>query len=186
MQPSTMVSAPRSSSGRTCSSTSAERRLSRQVASFDLVNEPGAGLQHDLDVRAVPVEQPGKLDARERLRRGQHTDYSGPGRRCCRLEGRFHADDRQGKARAQRVDRHSCGGVTGDDDRLCVLADQKLRDGDRSLFDECVRSLAVRRVCGIRDVQQILAGKLLPDLSQHGQAADTGIEHANRACNVTA
>ena len=96
-------------------------------------------------------------------------------------EGRFHADNRQGKARAQRVDCHSCRGVTGDDDRLGVLADQELRDGDRSLFDEWIRSVAVRRVCGIRDVQQILAGKLLPDLSQHGQDADTGIEHANRA-----
>ena len=56
-------------------------------------------------------------------------------------------------------------------------------DGGRSLLDECVRSLTVRGVCGIRDIQQILAGELLPDLSKHGQAADTGIEHADRFAN---
>ena len=174
-----MVSAPRSSSGRTYSSTRARVAPPDQFPSFDLVDEPRAGLLHHLDVRPVLIEQPGKLDARQCLGRGQHADHAGLRRRCRRLQGRFHADDRQLKARAQQVNGHSRGRVTGDDDGFGMPADQKLGDGGRSLFDEGVRSLAVRGVCGIGHIQQILAGERLPDLSKHGQAADTGIEHAN-------
>ncbi len=84
-------------------------------------------------------------------------------------------------ASAQRVDGDAGRGVAGDDDRFRILAAQELHDGDGATADVLLGTIAVRRVAGVCDVDQIFGGQLATDLAQDRQAADPGIEHANRS-----
>ena len=50
------------------------RRSGRELACFDLLNETGAGLSHDLDVAGVLLEQRRKPRALDRADGREHTD----------------------------------------------------------------------------------------------------------------
>ncbi len=60
------------------------------------------------------------------------------------------------------------------------MVDEEAGDERGALDDERDRALSVGRVCGIRDVEQVLVRQLTPDLAEDGKAADPGVEHADR------
>ena len=98
-----------------------------------------------------------------------------------RLEARLHAHHRQVRvARPHRLDGGHGGGVAGHHQRLDAAPEQKFRHGQGALDHELLGLVAIRRVAGIGEVQQMLVRQLRADVAQHRQPAHAGIEHADR------
>jgi hypothetical protein len=90
-------------------------------------------------------------------------------------------DDRHRETRAQRRGRGRRRSVARDHDGRGALAHEELRERERALANVILRLVAVRYVTRVRDVEQRHARQLRADMPEDRQAADAGVEDADRA-----
>ncbi|MNO83509.1 hypothetical protein D3C76_748230 [compost metagenome] len=152
-----------------------------QIALFDQIDQPGAGLGDHSNVGGESVEQRGELGALQGARGGQHADHAAAGRGGRRLDGRLHADDGPLRVIATQVgDPRDRRGVTGQYQGLGALALKKLGHDAATLADEFRGFLAVGNVPTVAEVQQGFVRQQTLDLGQHRKPTDAGVEHADR------
>src|SRR5439155_7362825 len=61
-----------------------------------------------------------------------------------------------------------------------ALSQQEIGDRQRTLDDHRFRLVAIGREAGVGNIQQRLVRQLRADVAQHRQAADPGVEYADR------
>ena len=129
-----------------------------------------------------PVHQRGELAFPQCQRRGGHNHpLTFPVSAVAgHLERRLHADDRDLVRVPQLVDRGRGGGVAGDHHRLDSLFHEVFHDGEREFAHLFRRLRTVGGVGGIAEVQHPLMRHGAADLMRHRDAAQAGIEHADR------
>ena len=94
--------------------------------------------------------------------------------------GRDHADDRHLERLLQRGQRGRRGGVARDHDQLHALRLEVAGDLEREAPDLGERPRPVRQPRVVAEVEEVLVRHRHQALVQHGQAADAGVEHADR------
>src|SRR5690606_1635739 len=152
-----------------------------QLAGLDLFHQPRTGLGDHPHVAGEAVQQGGELGALQGAGGGQHADHAAAGGRGRRLHRRFHADDRQLRvALAQVSHRRRGGGVAGQHQRLGALLQEKPGDLLAALANELRTLLAIGHMTAVGDVEQRLLRQPRANLVQHREAADAGVEHADR------
>ena len=95
------------------------------------------------------------------------------------LKRRFHTDDRNVIRVAQRIGGGRGGGIAGDDDGLHALFHELFHNAETQFAHLLGGFGAVRRMCGIPEIQYPLVGHVPRDLADHRDAAETGIEYAD-------
>lgn len=151
-----------------------------QIAALDMLDQPRAGLGDHLQVARMLLQQVMEFLPAQRGAGGEDSDHAAARGRHRRLHGRLHADERQRIGRAQMLDRGDRRGVAGDDDQLGSGSDQLLGDRHAACPDLRLGLAAIRAVAAVGEIDQLLGRQLAPDLAQHRQAADAGIEYADR------
>jgi len=74
-----------------------------------------------------------------------------------------------------------CGrAVAGDDEQLDRAREQFLRHLERECLDLAARARSIRHARGVGEVDEVLVRQLHEQLVQHREAADAGVEHADR------
>ena len=155
------------------------RLRGRQLAALDLFDQARTRLGEDPRAVGPCFGEPREPRAGDRLPRRQHADDAGLGGGGGRLDGRLNRDERQRPPRAQRLDGDARRRVARDDDRFHRLLEQRVDNVERALLNVFDRLVAIGRVRGVRDVDQVLGRQLPLDFEQHRHAADAGIEDAD-------
>ncbi|CUJ46925.1 Uncharacterised protein [Achromobacter xylosoxidans] len=154
--------------------------LALDFTAFHLQHPFGAGAEQDADLRRLALHQGGELGAGQRARGGEDAHHAAARQVRGRLDGWFHADDRQVRmAGAEGGDGGGRGGVAGHHHGLGPARHQVVGDGQRPLLDVLLRLLAVGHVGGVGHVQQVLVRQGLADGAQHAQSADAGVVYAD-------
>ena len=96
------------------------------------------------------------------------------------LERRFHADDRNVIVLPQFLHGARRGCVAGDDDRLGTLFDEILDNAEREVAHLLGSLRAVWGVRRVAEIEDSLMRQIRSNLPDHGDAAESGIEHAYR------
>ena len=109
-------------------------------------------------------------------------DPTGLGRLDQCPHARFdHPDDRDVERLLQRVEGRGRGGVAGDDHGLHPTPGHQLMGdlvGERLDLDEIARAVGVAP--GVAEVDELLVGQQVDECPGDGQAAEAGVEHADR------
>ena len=92
---------------------------------------------------------------------------------------RDHADDRHRQLFLELRQRRRRGGVAGHEDQLHVLCLEKASDLGREAADLRQRPRAVRQARVVAEVDEVLVRQGDQALVQDGEAADSGVEHAD-------
>ncbi len=153
-----------------------------EPAMLDDLHQIGAWFRKDGVVRLEPVHQHRELPFAQRQVRGgdDHTLAMPLAAVAGDLERGLHADDREIVSVAQRVRGHRGRGVAGDHHGLHALPCETLHD----MFGQFAHMLrgfrAIRRVRGITEIQHAFVRHVAAKLTRHRNAAQTGVEYADR------
>ncbi len=152
-----------------------------QITRFDQFDQSRTGLGDDFYVSRETIEQRGKLCALQRAGRGQDANHATSRGRCGRFDRRFHADNRPVREITTQIGHTGHGRcVAGQHQSLGTLLAKKSCHRTATLADEFRGFLAVRNVPAIGDVKQRFVGQQALNFAEDRQAADPGIEHADR------
>ena len=99
---------------------------------------------------------------------------------ACDLQRRFHADNRDGELFPQRIDRGGCRRIAGDDHGFDAFANEVVDNGECEFPHLFGSFRAVRGVRGIAEIQDLLIWQVFRDFTHNRDAAQPGIEHADR------
>jgi hypothetical protein len=157
------------------------RRCGREGAALDLLDQARTRLRQHFHVAGVRAHELRELLPGQRLRRRQDAHDFRTRLRGSGLDCGLDRDDRLDVASAQRIDGDPGRRVAGDNNGLHMLSTQELHDRDRATADVVLRTITVRRVARVSHVNQIFGGKFASNLAQDGEAADAGVEHADRS-----
>ena len=134
---------------------------------FDLIDQPGRRLRQHLDVAGVRAHQLRELLPSQCLRRREDAHDTRSRSRNRRFDGGFDRHYRQVVAGAQRIDGNAGCRVAGDDDGLGALRAQELHDGNGTSAHVVFGTVAVRRVAGVGNVNEILGRQFASNLTEH-------------------
>ena len=153
-----------------------------QLAMLDDVHQAGAGFGENRVVRLEPVHQLGEFALAQGERRGcDDNALAVPVAAVAGdFERRFHADDRDVVGVAQCVGCCRCGGVAGDDHGLHALFYELFHDGEAEIAHLLRGFGPIWRIRGITEIQHLFVRHIVCDLPGHRNAAEAGIEYADR------
>ena len=138
-----------------------------------------AGLGHDLDAVGVVANQLREPFRCQRACRRHHAHLAVAGDGGAGLHRRLQPHDRDHQGLPQLLERRPRGGVACRDEQLRPGALDVAADRESTRAHLFERTVAVRAVGGIGDVEQILRGQDAPDLAGDAQAAHAGVEDAD-------
>lgn len=150
-----------------------------QDAVLDEFDETLADVFHNGDVVLEAAFRVQVFRSLEGAGRSQDADHAGARAERRGFHSRFHADERDGISRAQGGDGGRRGRVAGNDDGLCALLQQGLRDPAAPLLDVGRVLLSVRAVGVVREIDESLVRKQFPDLAVDGESAGPRVEDSN-------
>jgi hypothetical protein len=152
------------------------------VAVLDNGDEVGRDLAEHDDPRVGLLDGVNVLPARAGPLGAEHRDPAVARRRGrCLGSGGDHPHHGDVEAFARDVQRRRGCRVAGDHHELGVHSREQADDVQRETANLALRARAIGEMLQVRHVDERFRRHLMTDLAKHGQAADTGVEHADRA-----